>query len=602
MSRKLPYWHVDAFADRPFAGNQAAVMPLDAWLDDARCWRSRRRTISPRPPSSCTTRAAQADWELRWFTPAEEMRLCGHATLASGHVLLSRDGGERVDFPHPPGGRARSGARGAGLRTGAAAIRTAPRRMGRSGRAARRRAVGSVAAAPIATASICSTARSRCARSIPTCAGCVRSGTTSSSAPRRASDTDVVSRVFVPGGGVDEDSFTGSAHAALTHFWTERLGRDRFTAHPGLAARRRCDLPARRRAGGAERTCVTVVEGSFLCPSEGRSMRPGLETGPGDRPRKPGRVRSVGELLQHRLALGRVRMAEPHHGQPLFGRDEAHTGPCGRSAKRPNAGPGRGTAGGLRAPGRAVEPGLEPVLRALRARRHHRLDPAARDQLLAAVRPLVAQQLAELRPVARGGMHQAAADQRARAVEFGHHRWSCRAGRTAAPGDNRPPPCAGHRGLVASVSARAAMSARITVVLEEYSNLLPGSASSGCAVGPIGHVVAPVEKQHAHLAALVRRVARLGVLEPAAHLQQMAQGDLGARIAGALPARHRRGLVQPQAPVGDEHADHHRGDRLGHRPADEARVAVIARGIAFGGELAVRASPPARVSRRALRR
>jgi predicted PhzF superfamily epimerase YddE/YHI9 len=79
-------------------------------------------------------------------------------------------------------------------------------------------------------------------------------------------DTDVVSRVFVPGGGVDEDSFTGSAHAALTYFWTERLGRESFTAFQ--ASQRGGHATCRRDGDRAilSGSCVTVVEGSFFLP------------------------------------------------------------------------------------------------------------------------------------------------------------------------------------------------------------------------------------------------------------------------------------------------------------------------------------------------
>ena len=75
--------------------------------------------------------------------------------------------------------------------------------------------------------------------------------------------TDVVSRVFVPGAGVDEDSVTGSAHAALTPFWAARLGRERFTAHQASA--RGGDLVCRLEADRAwlGGHCVTVVEGTF---------------------------------------------------------------------------------------------------------------------------------------------------------------------------------------------------------------------------------------------------------------------------------------------------------------------------------------------------
>ena len=76
-------------------------------------------------------------------------------------------------------------------------------------------------------------------------------------------DTDVVSRVFVPGGGVDEDSVTGSAHAVLTPFWAARLGRDSFSAHQastrgGTLA---CRLDGDQVWLGGQ--CVTVVEGRF---------------------------------------------------------------------------------------------------------------------------------------------------------------------------------------------------------------------------------------------------------------------------------------------------------------------------------------------------
>jgi len=82
----------------------------------------------------------------------------------------------------------------------------------------------------------------------------------------RGSDSDVVSRVFVPGSGVDEDSFTGSAHAALTYFWTELLGRDSFTAFQ--ASQRGGHATCRRDGEQAilSGDCVTVVEGRFLLP------------------------------------------------------------------------------------------------------------------------------------------------------------------------------------------------------------------------------------------------------------------------------------------------------------------------------------------------
>src|SRR5262252_5211696 len=84
----IPLFQVDAFADRPFAGNPAAVCPLEAWLPDARM-----QAIAAENNLSETAffvRRADGDYDLRWFTPEVEVDLCGHATLASALVVLER--------------------------------------------------------------------------------------------------------------------------------------------------------------------------------------------------------------------------------------------------------------------------------------------------------------------------------------------------------------------------------------------------------------------------------------------------------------------------------------------------------------------------------
>src|SRR3954471_15305359 len=84
---KLPITQVDAFADRPFTGNPAAVIPLDAWLDDATLQAIAEENNLAETAFTVPT-SGDADFELRWFTPEVEVALCGHATLASGHVLI----------------------------------------------------------------------------------------------------------------------------------------------------------------------------------------------------------------------------------------------------------------------------------------------------------------------------------------------------------------------------------------------------------------------------------------------------------------------------------------------------------------------------------
>ena len=86
---------VDAFADRPFTGNPAAVMPLDAWLPDDILQAIAMENNLAETAFTIPADGGDADYELRWFTPATEVVMCGHATLASGHVLLA---GEKVRF------------------------------------------------------------------------------------------------------------------------------------------------------------------------------------------------------------------------------------------------------------------------------------------------------------------------------------------------------------------------------------------------------------------------------------------------------------------------------------------------------------------------
>ena len=93
---ELPFIQVDAFADRPFTGNPAAVMPLDAWLPDDVLQAIALENNLSETAFTIPCADGEADYELRWFTPTVEIALCGHATLASGHVLLGGRG--RIRF------------------------------------------------------------------------------------------------------------------------------------------------------------------------------------------------------------------------------------------------------------------------------------------------------------------------------------------------------------------------------------------------------------------------------------------------------------------------------------------------------------------------
>ena len=258
----IPYWHVDAFADRPFTGNQAAVMVLEEWLADDVLQAIGEENNFAETAFVVKDATGAADWELRWFTPAMEIRLCGHATLAAGHVLLTRDGGERVTFRTRRAGVLEVRRSEAGYEVALPAIATEPGDWAE--------AVALLGAAPVEVwrspdrYGIYLFADEAAVRDLaPDLRGLGSLGDDQFICTAPGTATDVVSRVFVPGGGVDEDSVTGSAHAALTPFWAARLGRDHFTAHQ--ASQRGGDLACRLDGdrvwlGGS---CVTVVEGRF---------------------------------------------------------------------------------------------------------------------------------------------------------------------------------------------------------------------------------------------------------------------------------------------------------------------------------------------------
>ncbi|MGW2055965.1 PhzF family phenazine biosynthesis protein [Streptomyces sp. NPDC001840] len=266
---------VDAFTDRPFAGNPAGVVLLDsdAFPDDGWLQRvaaevnlSETAFAHPLPPGG------DADWALRWFTPVTEVDLCGHATLATAHVLRStgratgavrfaarpgvlgataaEDGTLTLDFPTSsltpvqiPDGMAEAlGARPVSVHDTAAHV-------------------GDLLVELADEATVRALAPRFAAL-----AGLSRRGvivTAAAEDPGRGG-YDFVSRCFYPGAGIDEDPVTGSAHTALAPFWSARLGRTELT---GLQASARTGLV--RTALRGDRTlltgrAVTVIDGELL--------------------------------------------------------------------------------------------------------------------------------------------------------------------------------------------------------------------------------------------------------------------------------------------------------------------------------------------------
>jgi PhzF family phenazine biosynthesis protein len=275
---KLQLFQVDAFTSRVFGGNPAGVVPLEEWLPDETLQAIAAENNVAETAFFVPTRAGDADepdFRLRWFTPTVEVDLCGHATLATAHVLArhlglkkehirfeSRSGiletildGDFIvlDFPSRPGRPSAS------LDAVATALGARPTEVlqARDTMAVFDDAETVLQLAPdmtrvgfLDTFAVIATA--------PGDAGGEDGG-----------DTDFVYRFFAPRAGVPEDPATGSAHCTLIPYWAARLERPRLHAAQlsERGAEFRCEHrpgsgsdPGRVRIGGQ---AVTYLEGSI---------------------------------------------------------------------------------------------------------------------------------------------------------------------------------------------------------------------------------------------------------------------------------------------------------------------------------------------------
>ena len=251
-------YQVDAFADRPFTGNPAAVVPLENWLPDETL-----QAIATENNLSETafTIPAQngADYELRWFTPTVEVVLCGHATLAAGHVLIS---GDTIRFRSRHSGVLEVARDGDGYAMSLPAFAMEPKELpevvdavGCEAREVFWHDNGYILIVLDNEAAV---------RDVqPDFARLGKLGGYLVIVTAPGHQTDVVSRAFAPGTGIDEDPVTGGAHAVMARYWTTRLGRDHFSAYQ--ASRRGghvdCRLAGDRAILGGK--CVTVIEGEL---------------------------------------------------------------------------------------------------------------------------------------------------------------------------------------------------------------------------------------------------------------------------------------------------------------------------------------------------
>jgi len=226
---RAPIYQVDAFTSTRFAGNPAAVIPLDAFLPDT--------TLQAIAAENNLAETAylvpsNGDYQLRWFTPGTEVPLCGHATLASAAVVMERLEPARTQVVfHSASGPLTVRKNGAGY------LMDFPSRPSQPipsppGLA---EAVG---ATPLVVTEndfnyLALLENEETLRHVaPDMAALIRIGKPGLivTAPSSDPQYDFVSRYFAPIKGIPEDPVTGSAHCVLAPFWAKRLGKTDFTA------------------------------------------------------------------------------------------------------------------------------------------------------------------------------------------------------------------------------------------------------------------------------------------------------------------------------------------------------------------------------------
>lgn len=229
---KLQMFQVDAFTSRPFAGNPAAIVPLDDWLPDEVM---QAIAMENNLAETAFFKKGENGYDLRWFTPTVEMDLCGHATLATGYLIFevlgteekvlsfqTRSGeltvekeGDRfvLNFPSRPGEAAEPPA---GLID---AIGREPTEV--------LKARDYMLVYPTEADIVAVKPDIKALKDIDAHAVIVTA---------KGDSSDFVSRFFAPAVGVDEDPATGSAHCTLIPYWAEKLGKKELYARQ-LSAR-----------------------------------------------------------------------------------------------------------------------------------------------------------------------------------------------------------------------------------------------------------------------------------------------------------------------------------------------------------------------------
>jgi PhzF family phenazine biosynthesis protein len=255
-----PFFQVDAFTTgAPLTGNPAAVMPLEQWLDDALLQAIAVENNLSETAFTVPSESEDADFDLRWFTPGAEVDLCGHATLAAGHILVT---GQPVRFA------TRSGILTVSRRDELLELDLPAATLDEVREPELCAALG-LRDSPVwraqgfNDAAIIEVDDEAAVRAVAPDFAALSKIHRMAVVTARGETETIASRVFVPYVAIDEDPVTGSAHAALVPWWAERLGRNEFTALQASARTGllHCRLDGDRVNLGGH--CQTVIVGQF---------------------------------------------------------------------------------------------------------------------------------------------------------------------------------------------------------------------------------------------------------------------------------------------------------------------------------------------------
>lgn len=228
---QIPLFHVDAFSERAFGGNPAAVCLLNSWLDD----KTLRKVAAENNVSATAFLVRDGDdYDLRWFTPRCEIRLCGHATLASAHVLLNvlGSGNNAVRFRTKFGGTLTVRKNKDSLSMDFPALfpkQSANIPAGLSQALGTTQQPSEILEVNDILIVILDS-QTEIQTFVPDFLLLEKLHPYAVVLTAPGKDADFVSRYFAPGYGVPEDPVTGSAHCALAPYWTHRLKKSRLHA------------------------------------------------------------------------------------------------------------------------------------------------------------------------------------------------------------------------------------------------------------------------------------------------------------------------------------------------------------------------------------